>query len=343
MSGNLVRSFLADLREVRPGVHNNITAARAAVSVAVPLLSLIALDRLEWAAPCAFGALVVIYARATERRHGNVQLMQAGIALVLSVTLGTIAAMTSHPTAWLVVGGSLLAAATVFVADLLEWKPPAATFTLFGFSVCAMTPDATWRTVWISAILCAACAAFAILVCNVGPRGPGTRTRRLTAREHLAEASTRRHVIRNLVAPLATGAVAVALDLGHPYWGMVASVVPLTAPTLLTMAHRGTHRIIGTLTGVVIAGAFLLLEPSATMLVVGIIVCQIAAELLVLRHYALALTFITPLALLMGQIVHPMSTSDLVVQRTIETVLGVAIGLAVAWITRARVDQSNSD
>lgn len=342
MSGHLLRSLLADLREVRPGIHNNVTAARAAVSVAVPLVALIVLDELEWAAPCAFGAIVVIYARATERRYGNIQLLQAGTALVLSVTLGTIVAMTSHPTWWLVLGGSLLAAATVFVADLLEWKPPAATFTLFAFSVCAMTSDASWRTVGVSAALSAACAALAIVMCNIGPRGPGTRTHQRTARQHLAEASTRRHVVRNLLAPLATGAVAVALGLGHPYWGMVASVVPLTAPTLLEMVHRGSHRIIGTLTGVVVAGAFLLLDPSATMLVVGIIVCQIAAELLVLRNYALALTFITPLALLMGQVVHPMATSDLVVQRTLETVLGVAIGLAVAWATRARTAQANS-
>lgn len=302
--------------------------------MAVPLLTLIAIDRLEWSAFCAFGAIVVIYARATERRHGNIQLLQAGLALIVSVTLGTAASMTPDPTLWLVLGGSLIAAATAFAADLLEWKPAGGIFTLFAFSVCAMTPHATWQTVAIAAALSTASAAFAILVCNVGPQGKGVRTRHRSAREHLAEPSTRRHVSRNFIAPLLTGSAAVALGIGHPYWGMVASVVPLTAPSVLEMAHRGMHRIVGTLTGVAIAGAFLLLEPSPAMIVIGIITCQCLTELLVMRHYALALTFITPLALLMGQLAHPLPTGELVVQRTVETLLGVAIGLAVAWATR---------
>lgn len=342
MPDHLIRNFLHEFREVRPGVDNRLTAARAGVSVAVPLLTLIAIDRLEWSAFCAFGAIVVVYARATERRHGNVMLSQAALALVLSVTLGTVAALSPHPTFWLVVAGSVIAAATAFASDLLEWKPAGGIFTLFGFAVCAMTPDATWKTVAIAAALSSVSAAFAIAMCNIGPQGTGIRTRRRSPREHLAESSTQRHVARNFAAPLITGGAAVALGIGHPYWGMVASIVPLTAPTFQAMAHRGLHRIIGTLTGVAMAGAFLLFDPSPAMLVIAIIVCQCITELLVMRHYALALTFITPLALLMGQLAHPMPTGDVIVQRTVETILGVVIGLAVAWATR-RPAHSNSD
>lgn len=343
MPDHVIRSFLNDFRAVGPGVHNRVTAARAGISVAVPLVTLVAVDRLEWSAFCAFGALVVIYGRATERRHGNIQLLQAGFALVLAVTLGTAGSLTAHPTLWLVVGGSLVAASTAFASDLLEWKPPGGVFTLFAFSVCTLTPNATWRTVALAAALSIASAAFSILVCNIGPRGTGTRTRHRTVRQHLAQASTRRHTARNFIAPLLTGAVAVSLNIGHPYWGMVASIVPLTAPTLLAMAHRGMHRIVGTLAGVALAGLYLLLDPSPTMLVVGIICCQILTELLVMRHYALALMFITPLALLMGQLAHPMPTGDVVVQRTVETILGVTIGLAVAWLIRRPPVHSNSD
>lgn len=343
MPDHVMRTFLNDFRAVGPGVHNRVTAARAGVSVAVPLLTLVTIDRLEWAPFCAFGALVVIYARATERRHGNIQLLQAGLALVLAVTLGTAAALTAHPTLWLVVGGSLVAAATAFASDLLEWKPPGGVFTLFAFSVCTLTQDATWRTVALAAALSITSASFSILVCNIGPRGSGTRTRHRTVRQHLAEPSTRRHTARHFLAPLLTGAAAVSLNIGHPYWGMVASIVPLTAPNLLAMAHRGMHRIVGTLTGVAMAGVYLLLDPSPAMLVIGIIACQIATELLVMRHYALALTFITPLALLMGQLAHPMPTGDVVIQRTVETVLGVVIGLAVAGLIRRPPIYSNSD
>ncbi|MFI5426412.1 FUSC family protein [Aeromicrobium sp. UC242_57] len=255
------------------------------------------------------------------------------------MTLGTAASMSSDPTLWLVVGGSIVAMLTAFAADLLEWKPPGGVFTLFAFAVCTLTPDASWSTVALAAGLSTASAAFAIVVSNIGPRGTATRTRHRTVREHLADRATVRHTSRHFLAPLLTGGIAVALDIGHPYWGMVASVVPLTAPNLLAMAHRGMHRIVGTLAGVAIAGAFLLLDPSPTMLVLAIIVCQVATELIVMRHYAMALVFITPLALLMGQLAHPMPTGEVVAQRAVETILGVAIGLAVALLIRRPPDR----
>jgi hypothetical protein len=331
---SLIQPFANDFRRLQPGALNRLTGLRVGVAVAVPLLTLMAVDRLEWAAFGAFGAFSAVYGRSLSRRVKIRQQAQAGSALVVAVMLGTTAALSAHPTFWIVMGGSLAATAMAVMADLLGWKPPGGLFALFGFAVCASTPDASWRTVATAAALSAASAAFAIVVSSVGPQGAEDVSTRPTLRRHLSDPTTRRHALRHFAAPLIAGSIAVSLDIGHPYWGMVASIVPLTSPSLREMAHRGLHRLVGTGLGLLATLAILLLEPSAAALVVVIIVAQTITEMVVLRHYALALVFITPLALLMGQLVHPMSTEELITQRGVETLVGVAVGLGVAWLTR---------
>lgn len=336
MADSLLRLFVEDFRRVRPGAANGVTAARAGVSVAVPLLTLMALDHLDWSVFCVFGALTAIYGRTYTQRARVVQQAQAGLALVLAVTCGTAAALTPDPTFWIVVGGSVTAMLMAVVADLAEWKPPGGLFGLFGFAVCASQSDVSWATVAVAAALGTASAVFAILVCSIGPQGPTVAGARRTVRAHLSDPATARHAIRHLLAPLLTGSTAVALDIGHPYWGMVASIVPLTSPSLREMAFRGAHRLIGTMLGLIVTAAILAFEPGAAMLVVFVVLAQVGAEMLIMRHYALALVFVTPLALLMGQLVHPLPLQDVIGERAVETLIGVVVGLAVAWATRRR-------
>ncbi|MCL3819768.1 FUSC family protein [Aeromicrobium wangtongii] len=335
MPSPVLRLLAQDLRRIGPGVLNGPTAAKVGVSVAVPLLALMATDHLEWSAFCAFGAFAAVYGRALTRRARARQQAQAGAALVVAVTVGTIAALSAHPTFWIVVGGSITAMLMAVLADVADWKPGGGLFALFGFAVCATQADASWSTVLIAAALSTATAAFATAVGCLGPAGTAPAPDHRLA-ERLRRPSTMRHAVRHLIAPLLTGSVAVALDIGHPYWGMVASIVPLTSPSLREMAFRGVHRLIGTALGLILTAVILAFDPSSAALVVVIIVAQVVTELTVMRNYALALVFITPLALLMGQLVHPLPATDVVVQRGVEMLIGVVIGLGVAWATRRR-------
>jgi hypothetical protein len=339
---SLLRLLVEDLRRVGPGAANGVTAARVGVAVAVPLLTLMAMDRLEWSAFCAFGAFAAVYGRVLTRRARAIQQAQAGLALVAAVTCGTAAALSAHPSFWIVVGGSLAATLMALLADVHGWKPMGGLFAVFAFAVCATQRGVSWDMVLTAAALSTASAALAIIVCSIGPQGAVAAPPRRALRAHLSDVDTIRHTARHFVAPLLTGSIAVALDIGHPYWGMVASIVPLTSPSLREMLFRGVHRLIGTALGLALTALILAFDPGAAALVLVIIGAQVATEMVVLRHYALALVFITPLALLMGQLVHPLPAGDVVGQRAVETVLGVTIGLAVAWVTRRRSPQAKS-
>jgi uncharacterized membrane protein YccC len=135
---------------------------------------------------------------------------------------------------------------------------------------------------------------------------------------------------------LLAGSVANALAIGRPYWAMVSAVVPLAARALSAQVARGAHRLVGTALGLVVAWGLLALDLRGTAAILAVGVLQALAELIVGRNYAFALLFITPLALLMGNVVQPMPTGPLLTDRAVETVIGVAIGVLIGWVVRPR-------
>lgn len=58
--------------------------------------------------------------------------------------------------------------------------------------------------------------------------------------------------------------------------------------------------------------------------------CQAGAELFVGRNYAITMVFVTPLALLMIELAAPSDPLVLLRDRTIDTLIGVIVGVAVA-------------
>jgi uncharacterized membrane protein YccC len=113
---------------------------------------------------------------------------------------------------------------------------------------------------------------------------------------------------------------------------MVAAIVAVTGSDTAARLTRAVHRIVGTLAGVLFTAAILAphLPVGALIVIIGLL--QFATELVVGRNYALAVLFLTPLALIMGSLAQPVSISVLLHDRTIETVLGAAVGVVISLV-----------
>ena len=100
-----------------------------------------------------------------------------------------------------------------------------------------------------------------------------------------------------------------------------------------------SDRTAGTLVGAALylVLAFLPLPVWALGVVLGLL--QFAIELVVVRHYALALVFITPLVLLIiGAATGDAASIPLAFERVVDTLVGAAIGTAAALAVRLRLD-----
>jgi hypothetical protein len=140
--------------------------------------------------------------------------------------------------------------------------------------------------------------------------------------------------LRVLVASTAAGALTIAFGLGRPDWAVISAVLVLQAgPDRRRGTVRGIHRLVGTAAGVVLFTVAWSLSPSGIVLIMVLMALQFLIELYIARNYAVAVTFITPLALLIGGASHPGANAvTLGVDRLVETALGVAYALAAMWL-----------
>lgn len=124
--------------------------------------------------------------------------------------------------------------------------------------------------------------------------------------------------------------------LSHFYWAMVAAVAPLVNSRFKVQYFRAIERVLGTLSGILVAG-FLLSHPmQGWQIVVWIIVLQYLTEMYVTRNYTIAGSFITPTALLMIQTVQAAPVAPMLLARTAETILGAAAALVIIAIGYVR-------
>lgn len=139
---------------------------------------------------------------------------------------------------------------------------------------------------------------------------------------------------RVIAAVAAASLLSLLLGIYHSYWvAMVAGAVLQASHVSRFSAIRAMHRVLGTVLGVAIFGLIKLADPQGIWLVVIIALLQFAIEVVVARHYALALSFITPIALLISSAGGTEDTAVLVAERLVDTLLGSAVAMAVLWIS----------
>lgn len=330
------------LVKVHPHDGAHRVALRAAVSVTVPLLALWLSGHLSWAPYAVFGAFASLYGRAESHATRLVMQLQAGLALTVSVTIG--ASVASAPDRrWLsvVVVTGCAAVATV-VSSRLRWHPGGPIFVVFGSAAVASNAAPASR-IPVALAVAASAAAFAVLVGSAGRFHPAARrAARRSVPAVTSPASQPRpgwqlpQAARFGSAVLISGSAATLLGIGHPYWSMVSAVAALTGADATTQVARAIQRVAGTLAGVLIAAALLAPHLPALALIAVVAVLQGATELFVGRNYGLAVLFLTPLAITMGTLAQPAGAWPLLHDRTIETLLGAAVGVVITLAAHAR-------
>jgi hypothetical protein len=312
-----------------------LPALRVAVSVVGPLVVLRLTDHIGASLYAAFGALASIYARRGPHLARLVMQGGAGAVLVGCVTAATaVSSLDAGP--WPAVVGTALAAAVASVAsDRMRWLPPGPLFAVFAFGACASAP-AEPGDVPVALAVGSAAAVFAVLVGVSGAvlrlrrRRPGPRPAALPPRQVVARATV------YFAAAVLAGAAAAALGLQHGYWAAVAAVVPLAASGTEGRLLRAWHRLWGTAAGLVLAAVLLAARPGGWAVVALVAVLQVGAELFVLHHYATALVFITPMALLMSRLASGGPALPLLVDRAVTTFLGVGVGVLAVLLVHDR-------
>lgn len=347
--GQQHRTRLADLNPipalftVAPAHRDHEVAIRCGITVLVPLLTLLLINRIDLAIFASFGAFTGIYGRNLD--HGARLQMQAraGALMVVVLLLATLAGRnglsgTENP--WALVGlTTAVAGACAVVAAYWNLRPSGSLFHIFAFAAVSSVP---YQPPLGEVLLTAAgTIVFALLVgisSRVLPRNRHRIQRPvgepLTGPRHrLVWSEAAWYVVAAGVSGALATALGPVLGIEHNYWAMVAAVVPLVGHSTRYRVNRGIQRILGTFIGLLVLAGILWIHLPLWAIVLIIAGLQCTAELFIARQYVLAQIFVTPLALLstvlaMSASTREVDTSGLVYDRFIETVIGAAVGMA---------------
>lgn len=326
-----MRAVIAYFR-VGPAQNDHLPALRVALGIAVPLVVLLLIDRIDLAAFAVFGAFTGIFGRGDPHGIRLQHQAGAGVLLLAAITAGVLVAKYDAGGWPVVIGSVLVGGLGSLAADRWVLRPPGPFFPVFAFAGSASIPSTATVPEAVVAAVLSILLSLAIGAAGwVLPRGraawPGKRFRPRPPSGLLGA-----NALRYALAAGVAGAIATLLDIGHNYWAILSAIVPLAAATRSTRLRRAVDRVSGTVGGLAVTAALLAVPLVPWQLVVVLIVLQFLTEMFVIRHYSLALVFITPLALLMSELAAPVGDPEsLLADRLVETVIGVAVGVVVVF------------
>jgi uncharacterized membrane protein YccC len=123
--------------------------------------------------------------------------------------------------------------------------------------------------------------------------------------------------------------LAQSLQLEKAYWVPVSCLAVIQGVSVRAIWNKQLHRIAGTSIGLLVSWGLLSLTMDKWMICLTIMLLTFMIEMIVVRHYALAAIFITPLTILLAEAATmEHGTVTLLIQaRFFDTVLGCLVGL----------------
>lgn len=327
-----------------PAHDDHWIALRTGIGVFAPLLALLAMGRLDLVPFVVFGAFTGVYGRVPGYANRLVAQSKAGALFLAVIVLAALCStyLVDHADpvrgAWMIVAlTTVVSGVCAVAAGLMQLRPGGSLFHIFAFAAIASMPTQPPVAESLGAALVAVLLAIVIGFSGIllpGSKGWGERTRPPALSKSVRTAIWWEAFFYVIAAGLAgsiANLLAPTLFTGHSYWAMVAAVVPLVGHTTRHRVRRGIHRVLGTLTGIVLMAAIIAFQPPVWVLLVLIGLLQVCAELFIARNYFIAQIFVTPLALMGASIGTGLSTK-LLYDRVLETVIGAVVGIAVVLL-----------
>jgi len=299
----------------------------AALAGGLPVVVGAAFGRMDYGVLSSLAGMVFLYLPETPLVHRMIWLMSCAFGMVGCFSLGVI----SHLVPVLML--PFLTFATILVTMLCRFYrvgPPAATFFVMSASVGAFSPTAVLDVplkvgLFTLGCLLACFVAFfySVFILRLRPAAP--------VPAH-PPAGFDAVVLEPVVIGAFVGislALAQILHLVRPYWVPVSCLAVIQGMSLRAVWTRQIHRILGTGIGLGLTWVLLTLPLGDWTICLMVIGLTFLIESLVVRHYGIAVVFITPLTIFLAEAatLGQGSPNEVIIARFLDTVLGSLVGL----------------
>ena len=304
----------------------------ASLCTGLPLLMGYFIGRLDYGILACLGGLAILYMPSTQLEHRMITQVLCAFGFVLSFTIGI--CFSFNPNISAVVLG-LYAFGVNLVTRHFRLSAPGNFFFIMIASMAICMPFDI-LTIPTNIGLIALGSIFAcilaflysiyitglyrdILLFPLAPR---------KAKAVLAESIT--------VGIFAFGSLLVAhlFKLENPYWVPISCLAIMQGVSVAHVWQRGIHRVGGTFVGMGLTWLLLQIHMTPLSICISILVLQFIIEILVVRHYGLAVIFITPMTVFLSEIASSSSAdpSQLISLRVLDIIIGSCLGVLGGWI-----------
>lgn len=304
----------------------------AGLAVGIPLLTGYYFNDIRSGLTASLAGLVILYTPT----NGNLfeimtKMFVCSFGMIVSYTL---ALFFSFYDITAILGFGLISGATYFVNRFFIQKPPGSFFFIMIASMAIAVPhelNAIPRMVGLFT-LGTFTACFLVLLYSLLFLPKALKTRFNTQFKVNPYVDFREVLVITLFMMLSIF-IGKFFNLEYPYWIPISCLAVLQGVDQYSIWKRGFHRIIGTLAGMLIVWGIFSLTHSALVLCFSIIILQIIVELLITRHYALTVVFLTPLGVLLAETGSSLSAdpNHLLQIRFLEIILGSILGVWGGW------------
>lgn len=324
----ILRDELRALTYVQPHKRPWQLPFAAALASGLPLAAGTALGRLDWGLNAMLGGLVFLSLPDTRLRYRMVLMMALAFGMSACYAFGALTSLVPAAKSGAITLLTLIASMT---ARFYRLGPPGILFLIMAASIAAYTPI----TVEEVPLRVGLATMGAIFACSVAFLYSLHQVRRsppaATIPSHGADFDY--VVVDSVVIAACVGLsllLAESIGLERPYWAPVSCIAIIQGASLRLVWNRHVHRLLGTIIGLGLAWLILELPLDDWTLVAIMIALSFVIELVVVRHYGLAVVFITPLTILLAEAssLGQHSPIDTMLARVWDIALGSAIGLA---------------
>lgn len=298
----------------------------ATIALCSPLIAGLSFDRIELGLIAMLGSLAFLNLPDTNMQHRMRLMMGVSIGMMSCYLLGAL--MHFYPPA-VIIMLTMIAIIANMAARYYRLPPPGVLFLLMAASIAAYTP-ATLLEISLHVGLVALGALFACIVA-------GFYSLYHLRRTPPAEAPTSGMdfdyvVVDSVIIGSCVGVsllLAELLQLERPYWVPVSCLAIIQGASLRMVWNRHLHRIVGTVMGLALMWLLLMLPQDPWLIVTLMIVLSFVIEILVVRHYGLAVIFITPLTIFLAEAGKwgQQTPLDIMLTRMLDIGLGSSVGL----------------
>ncbi len=298
----------------------------AALATGLPIFIGAATGQLAQGLAASLGGLVFLYLPGTSLAHRMAWIMACAFGLVGCYTLGVLSHLVPALTLPLL---TVITMAVTMVCRFYAVPPPGSLFFVMAAAIAAYTPATGQDAQLQVGLLAMGCVlgvsiAFAYSLHRLRRAAPSPAPPPRTDFEFVVVESV---VIGGFVG--LSLALAQWLELSRPYWVPVSCLSVIQGVSLRAVWVRHFHRILGTAAGLAVFWALASLRLDGWGIAALLTLLAVVVETLVVRHYALAVVFITPMTILLaeGAQLGAHAPQALMAARLVDTLVGCAVGL----------------